>query len=106
LNRDVYRGTTSFNGTTVAGVGTLAKRPATCTPFVAYWATDQGSWNNKTPGVAAGQLYKCTATNTWTWWYVPYAYPNPLQQRPRGTTTSQADHTPPEPDKPSRGQNE
>jgi len=80
LNRDVYRGTTSFNGTTGVGVGTLANRPATCTPFVAYWATDQGFWNNKTPGVAAGQLYKCTAENTWTLWYVPYTYPNPLQQ--------------------------
>ncbi len=80
LNRDVYRGTSSFNGTTGVGVGTLANRPVTCTPFVAYWATDQGFWNNKTPGVAAGQLYKCTATNTWTLWYVPYTYPNPLQQ--------------------------
>jgi hypothetical protein len=79
LNRDVYRGTASFNGTTGVGVGTLAKRPATCKPFVAYWATDQGFWNNKTPGVAAGQLYKCTATNIWTLWYVPYTYPHPLQ---------------------------
>jgi hypothetical protein len=80
LNRDVYRGAASFNGTTGVGVGRLADRPATCTPFVAYWATDQGFWNNKTPGIAAGQLYKCTAINTWTLWYVPYSYPHPLQQ--------------------------
>jgi hypothetical protein len=84
LNRDVYRGTILFDGTTGVGVGILAKRPATCTPFVAYWATDQGFWNNETPSVAAGQLYKCTARNTWTLWYVPYTYPHPLQQLPTG----------------------
>ena len=60
-------------------MGTLANRPVTCTPFVAYWATDQGFWNNKTLGVAAGQLYNCSK-KTWTLWYVPYTYPNPLQQ--------------------------
>jgi hypothetical protein len=108
LNRDVYRGTTSFNGTTGVGVGTLANRPATCTLFVAYWATDQGFWNNKTPGVAAGQLYKCTATNTWTLWYVPYTYPNPLQQPlpPRGLPPAKPFPkpitTPPKPDSPPR----
>jgi len=26
-----------------------------------------------------GTLYKCTATNTWTAYYAPYAYPHPLQ---------------------------
>jgi len=26
----------------------------------------------------SGTLYKCTATNTWTAYYTPYAYPHPL----------------------------
>jgi hypothetical protein len=48
------------------GWGTLANRPATCTPQVAYWATDQN------------KLYQCSATDTWTVYYTPYTYPHPL----------------------------
>lgn len=76
-NRDFYNQTATFNGTVGIGRGTIASRPATCTTGVAYWATDEGSWNTINPG-ADGQLYKCTATNTWTLYYVPYAYPHPL----------------------------
>ncbi len=69
--------TSPFNGATGTGHGTLANRPTTCTTGVAYWAVDQGSWN--TSGIAGqGQLYKCTATNTWTLAYTPYTYPHPL----------------------------
>lgn len=75
-----------FNGTTGTGWGTLANRPATCTTGVAYWATDQGSWNQSSSnpyGVqqngADGVLYKATATNTWTLYYEPYTYPHPLR---------------------------
>jgi len=77
-NRDWYTTASSFNGTTGVGRGTLAARPATCTPGVAYWATDQGEWNAKSAG-PDGELFKCTATNTWTLYYIPYPYPHPLQ---------------------------
>jgi hypothetical protein len=70
-------GCTSFNGTVGVGSGTLAARPSTCTTGVAYWATDQGSWNNSGSG-GQGQLFKCTSTNTWTLFYTPYTYPHPL----------------------------
>jgi hypothetical protein len=76
-NRDYYDQTNSFDGTVGVGVGTLADRPATCTPGVAYWATDQGKWDSTHSG-PDGQLYVCTASNTWTLKYKPYVYPHPL----------------------------
>lgn len=73
--------TSPFNGSTStavgAGHGTLANRPTTCTPSVGYWATDQGNWNTSGSG-QQGELFVCTATNTWTLYYVPYTYPHPL----------------------------
>jgi hypothetical protein len=77
-NRDWYREVASFNGTAGVGTGPLAARPATCSPGAAYWATDQGEWNSLQPG-PDGQLYTCTATDTWALYYVPYTYPHPLQ---------------------------
>ena len=59
------------------GHGTLANRPTTCTTGVAYWATDQGSWNQSGSG-EQGELFTCTATNNWTLKYEPYTYPSPL----------------------------
>jgi hypothetical protein len=65
-----------FDGTTGMGFGTLANRPANCTTStesgagVGYFATDQG---------VQGTLYTCSASDTWTVYYVPYAYPHPLQ---------------------------
>jgi hypothetical protein len=76
-----------FNGTTGMGFGTLANRPTSCTTSsesafgkgaagVGYFATDVG---------AQGTLYTCSATNTWSVYYTPYAYPHPLVG---GTTVS------------------
>lgn len=77
-NRDWYTSNAAFNGTTGVGQGSVAARPATCTTGVAYWATDEGEWNSRQPG-PDGQLYRCTAPNTWTLSYVPHTYPHPLQ---------------------------
>src|ERR1700733_1681234 len=68
-----------FDGTTAIGMGhgTLANRPTTCTAGVGYWATDQGNWNQSESG-GQGELFLCTATNTWTLYYTPYTYPHPL----------------------------
>ena len=60
------------------GVGSITGAPtSTCTTGVGYWATNQGNWNHSGSG-GQGVLYKCTATNTWTLYYTPYAYPDPL----------------------------
>src|SRR5579859_283819 len=69
--------TSPFNGTGGTGHGTLANRPTSCTMGVGYWATDQGNWNQSGSG-AQGELFVCTATNTWTLRYTPYTYPHPL----------------------------
>ena len=66
-----------FNGSSGIGHGTLANRPTTCTAGVAYWATDQGGWNQSGSPVQ-GELFLCTATNTWSLYYTPYTYPHPL----------------------------
>jgi hypothetical protein len=79
-NRDYYNHATNFNGTSGTGMGTLASIPSTCTPQVAYWATDQGSWNQSGNGQGSGVLYQCSATNTWTAYYTPYTYPYSLTQ--------------------------
>lgn len=80
-----------FNGTSGTGYGTLANRPATCKPYVGYWATDQGSWNQSGSG-EQGELFVCTAANTWTLDYTPYTYPHPLIT---GGTTSGNPPNPP-----------
>ncbi len=77
-NRDFYEETGSFNGSSGVGSGLFSNRPATCTPGVAYWATDRGSWNKSGSG-GQGILYRCTATNQWGLYYQPYTYPHPLQ---------------------------
>lgn len=90
-NRDYYKTSSSFTGATGVGCGTLANRPATCTTGVGYWVpntTDDptaGSCSDLTNFAGAnatyhgaGTLYKCTATNTWSTYFVPYSYPHPL----------------------------
>lgn len=85
-NRDYYAqvsdvaqtsATSPFNGSRGTGYGTLDRRPTACTPFVGYWATDQGTWNTYNSS-QEGTLYICTSTNTWTASYTPYTYPHPL----------------------------
>jgi hypothetical protein len=91
-NRDYYpqasgaqtSPTSPFNGTSGTGWGPLVDRPTTCTPQVGYWATDQGNWNQSGSG-GQGELFVCTAANTWTLHYEPYTYPHPLIA---GNTTS------------------
>lgn len=60
------------------GHGALANRPSSCTAGVAYWATDQGSWNQSASG-GQGALYICGAGG-WpaTPSYTPYTYPHPI----------------------------
>lgn len=77
-DRDYYIEGASFTGSSGVGVGTLAARPTTCTTGVGYWVTNQGEWNSLQVG-PDGQLYKCTATDTWTLYYTPFTYPHPLQ---------------------------
>lgn len=76
-NRDYFVSTASFTGAGGVGTGPVANRPTTCTAGVGYWATDQGNWNRRQTS-PAGQLYRCTAPNTWSLHYVPYTYPHPL----------------------------
>lgn len=76
-NRDFYDNIAAFDGTSGVGHGTARARPVTCTPGVAYWATDEGDWNILTPE-SDGQLYTCTRQNTWSLYYTPYLYPHPL----------------------------
>jgi hypothetical protein len=81
LNRDIFTSVGALcsgpSCTTGVGSGLLSARPASCTtntaeyptgnhPGVGYWATDTNT------------LYVCTATNTWTAYYMPYTYPHPL----------------------------
>lgn len=85
---DVFNYKPNFDGAFGVGTGTLANRPKTCKPGVAYWATNQSTSdlagmvgaNPATP--ISGTLYKCTAPNTWTEYYKPYTYPHPLRGAP------------------------
>ena len=80
--------TSPFNGTSGVGFGTLAKRPTTCTAGVGYYATDQGTWNQSGNGFGQGELFVCSATNTWTLHYTPYTYPHPLEGGPTPPPTA------------------
>jgi hypothetical protein len=84
--------TSTFNGTAGTGSGPLASMPSSCTAGVAYWATDQGNWNQSGVG-GQGVLYKCTSANTWSTFYTPYTYPHPLITS--GSVTSSNPPAPP-----------
>jgi hypothetical protein len=88
-NRDFYDNgnmglqtskTSPFNGSSGTGQGTIVNRPSTCTAGTGYWAMDAGGdWNKQNDKESDGALFKCTSTNTWTLYYVPYEYPHPLR---------------------------
>lgn len=84
--------TSPFNGSGGVGFGTLANRPTACTAGVGYFATDEGNWNQSGNGFGQGEMYICTATNTWTEEYEPYTYPHPLDG---GDSTSDGSHPAP-----------
>lgn len=79
-NAQFWNYTASFNGTVGIGRGTKAALNAqsTCTTGVGFWVTDEGKWDYTSAASADGQFYKCTSTNTWTQYYIPYEYPHPL----------------------------
>jgi hypothetical protein len=90
-NVDIFVDNANFNGTTGTGNGPQSNRPSTCTagPGGTYYTSPTGSY-----GVAyfatdanggQGELFVCTATNTWTPIYEPYTYPHPLVA---GTTSN------------------
>jgi hypothetical protein len=96
-NLDIWLHNALFNGTSGVGRGLLSAMPATCTNGSAYWATDQGNWNQSTAGMqgygtGSGVLYKCSSANstpgTFSAYYTPYTYPHPL--RGEGTTPPSA----------------
>jgi hypothetical protein len=81
VNQSAQTSSTSpFSGTLspAVGHGTLANRPSTCTQGAAYWATDQSSWNQSGNGFGQGELFVCTAPDTWALKYRPFTYPHPL----------------------------
>jgi hypothetical protein len=73
-----YNPAGTFDGTKGVGVGPKASMPATCTPGVWFWATDEGNWNTTSTNTADGDAYQCTTTNVWTLAYLPFTYPHPL----------------------------
>jgi hypothetical protein len=86
-NRDYYLEDSSFDGTTGVGVGTRSEMDAITSPtdYVAFWVTDEGSWNAGTNPFYTGQgrLYWAQGGD-WVLHYTPLAYPHPLVQADDG----------------------
>ena len=102
-NRDYYNQDNTNcapgGGSCAAGVGrgTLAQRPASCSPGVGYWATDQGEWNSTNGATPDGRLYKCVSANNWAPYYMPYAYPHPLVSGAAAPATPETSGSAPQP---------
>lgn len=89
INVDFWLEAAAVGGAQTTGVGVGTSRPANCTTGVGYWKTDEGTWN-QSGGGGQGNLYRCTATNTWTLSYVPFVYPHPLTSSAAPTTAPSA----------------
>lgn len=99
-NRDYFNQNNNFNGTTGIGIDLLSNRPDSCTTGVAFWATDQGGdWNKTNTTANDGILYKCTYTNTWSQYFIPYSFPH-LASVTGFLSDSQISPTPPSPTPP------
>jgi hypothetical protein len=63
-----------------AGIGQGTTAPTgTCTLGTAYWVASTPGLTTDPNVIQNATLYRCTATNTWTKYYEPYAYPHPLR---------------------------
>jgi hypothetical protein len=92
-NRDIYLSAGAScpaGGNCASGVGSGTALPATCTTNTAFWKTDAGgNWDTTHGGANDGALFKCTSTNTWTQYWVPSTYPDPLQSGGTAPTAPQ-----------------
>lgn len=82
-NVEFYNEDITFTGTTGVGVGTRAQMDAitSATNGVAFWVTNEGSWNTTLPPNTSGRLYKRIG-GVWTLFYEPYPYPHSLVDTP------------------------
>jgi hypothetical protein len=72
-----------------AGVGVGQTPPiGTCTTGVGFWVASVPLATTSSSVIQNASLYKCTATNTWQKYYVPYTYPHPLRSSTSGTAPS------------------
>ncbi len=63
-----------------AGIGRGTTAPTgTCTTGVGYWVATTATPTTSSSVIQAASFYKCTATNSWQRYYVPYTYPHPLR---------------------------
>ena len=84
-NREFFNQNVAYNGKTERGIYCGASLPGSCTVGDGAWITAQSCSSVSSSSVGtnpttpiSGTLYRCTATNTWTAYYTPYAYPHPL----------------------------